>query len=62
MDEAPIVDLPSVKYNPDGDCIEVILKPDHFYGEWVNHNLTIFRSHETDEIVGFLIDNAKGII
>jgi len=48
---------PSATYDPDGDCIECIVKPDSFYAERVDDFLTIYRSHENNEIVGTLLES-----
>jgi hypothetical protein len=46
---------PSATYDPDGDCIEFIAKPDSFYAEHVDDLVTVYYSHETNEVVGSLI-------
>jgi len=50
--------LPTAVYDADGDCIEFIAAPDSFYAERVDTLVTVYRSQETDEIVGSLI---KGV-
>ena len=60
MDNEPFE--PFVFYN-EGDEMEVFLKPAKFYGKWINHNLTIYYSDETEnEVVGVCIHNVSGII
>ena len=49
---------PTVTYDLDGDCIEFIARPDSFYAERIDDLVTVYYSHETNEIVGSLI---KGI-
>ena len=49
---------PVVTYDPDGDCIEFLAKPDSFYAERVDNLITVYYSHDTNEIVGSLI---KGV-
>lgn len=49
---------PTATYDPDGDCIEFLAKPDLFYAEREDDLVTVYYSHETDEIVGSLI---KGV-
>lgn len=49
---------PSAYYDPDGDCIEFLAKPDPFYAERVDDLVTVYYSQETDEVVGSLI---KGV-
>lgn len=49
---------PSATYDPDGDRIEFIARPDSFYAERVDDLVTVYYSHETNEIVGSLI---KGV-
>jgi hypothetical protein len=48
---------PSIHYVHEGDCIELFVKPDPFYGEYVNSHLTVYKSQETNEIVGVLISD-----
>jgi hypothetical protein len=45
-------------FDPDGDCIEFLAKPDPFYAERVDDLVTVYYSQETGEVVGSLI---KGI-
>lgn len=52
--EAPPFE-PSAIYDPDGDCIEFIAKPDSFYAARIDDLVTVYYSHETNEIVGSLI-------
>jgi len=49
---------PLVRYDPDGDCIEFIAKPDPFYAERIDKLVTVYCSERTNEIVGSLI---KGV-
>jgi hypothetical protein len=46
-------------YDPDGDCIEFLAKPDLFYAERVDDLVTVYYSQETGEIVGSLIKSAS---
>lgn len=50
---------PMAYYDPDGDCIEFIAKPDPFYAERVDGLVTVYRSFETGEIVGSLIKGVR---
>jgi len=45
-------------YDPDGDCIEFLVKRDPFYAERIDDLVTVYYSQETREIIGSLI---KGI-
>ena len=49
---------PTAVYDPDGDCIEFIAKPDPFYAERVDDLLTVYYSQESGEEVGSLIEGA----
>jgi hypothetical protein len=49
---------PTAIYDPDGDCIEFLAKPDPFYAERVDDLLTVYYSQETGEVVGSLL---KGV-
>ncbi len=49
---------PEAYYDPDGDCIEFLVKPDSFYARRLDDLVTVYYSHETGEIVGSLI---KGV-
>ena len=49
---------PTATYDPDGDCIEFLAKPDSFYAERIDDLVTVYYSHESNEIVGSLI---KGV-
>lgn len=51
---------PTATYDPDGDCIEFLAKPDPFYAERVDDLVTVYYSQETDEVVGSLIKGVRG--
>ncbi|MCH9021731.1 MAG: hypothetical protein IID32_03100 [Planctomycetes bacterium] len=46
---------PTAVYDPDGDCIEFVFKPDNFYARRIDDLLTVYYSQENEEIVGSLI-------
>ena len=52
---------PTTTYDPDGDCIEFIVKPDPFYAERIDDLVTVYYSQETKEIVGSLIKGITGL-
>jgi hypothetical protein len=35
---------PTANYDPDGDCIEILAKPDSFYAERVDDLVTVYYS------------------
>jgi len=43
---------PFAFYNEAGDEIEFFLSNDNYYGQWINHFMTVYRSEETNEIIG----------
>ena len=49
---------PTATYDPDGDCIEFLVKPDSFYAERIDDLVTVYYSQETGEVIGSLI---KGV-
>lgn len=49
---------PTATYDPDGDCIEFLAKPDSFYAERIDDLVTVYYSQETDEVIGSLM---KGV-
>lgn len=51
---------PTATYDPDGDCIEFLAKPDPFYAERVDDLVTVYYSQDTHEIIGSLIKGASG--
>src|SRR5512147_1712728 len=51
---------PTATYDPDGDCIEFIARPDSFYAERIDDLVTVYYSHETNEIIGSLIKGVSG--
>src|SRR5437660_10722585 len=46
-------------YDPDGDCIEFLAKPEPFYGERIDDLVTVYYSQETHEVIGSLIKGAS---
>jgi hypothetical protein len=49
---------PTATFDPDGDCIEFLAKPDPFYAERIDDLVTVYYSQETGETIGSLI---KGV-
>ncbi|MFI5378128.1 MAG: hypothetical protein ACHRHE_02365 [Tepidisphaerales bacterium] len=49
-------------YDPDGDCIEFIIRPDSFYARRLDELVTVYYSHETNEITGSLIKGVAAFI
>src|SRR3954452_11312004 len=50
---------PTATYDPDGDCIEFLAKPDPFYAERVDDLVTVYYSQESNEVVGSLIKGVR---
>ena len=46
-------------YDPDGDCIEFLSKPEPFYAERIDDLVTVYYSQETHEVIGSLIKGAS---
>lgn len=46
------------RYDPDGDCIEFISRPEDFYAERIDSLVTVYYGRESGEVVGSLI---KGV-
>src|SRR5438477_674373 len=49
---------PTAYYDPDGDCIEFLARPDNFHAERVDDLVTVYHSEESGEIIGSLL---KGV-
>jgi hypothetical protein len=49
---------PTASYDPDGDCIEFLAKPDPFFAERIDELVTVYYSQDTGEVIGSLI---KGV-
>lgn len=52
--------VPTATYDPDGDCIEFLAKPDPFYGERIDDLVTVYYSQDTGEVMGSLIKGVSG--
>lgn len=50
---------PTAYYDPDGDCIEFLARPDNFQAERVVDLVTVYISEGTGEVIGSLL---KGVI
>jgi len=53
---------PCAFYNKHGDQIECFIKNDEYYAKWLNPSVTVYLSMETDEVVGFVVENVKRLI
>lgn len=51
---------PTATYDPDGDCIEFLARPDPFYAERVDDLVTVYYSQETNEVIGSLMKGVRG--
>src|SRR5438876_9335053 len=52
---------PTAYYDPDGDCIEFLAKPDPFYEERVDDLVTVYYSQKTGEVIGSLIKGVSSL-
>jgi hypothetical protein len=50
---------PTATYDPDGDCIEFVAKPDDFYAERVDDLVTVYYSRRNGEVIGSLIKGVR---
>jgi hypothetical protein len=46
---------PTAYYDPDGDCIEFLARPDNYHGERLDDLVTVYVSEETGEVIGSLL-------
>ena len=53
---------PTATFDPDGDCIEFIAKPDPFFGERIDDLITVYYSQESGEIVGSLVKGVRNLL
>lgn len=53
---------PMATYDPDGDCIEFLIKPDSFFAERIDDLVTVYYSQESKEIIGSLIKGIHGFL
>jgi hypothetical protein len=50
---------PTAVYDPDGDCIEFLAKPEPFYAERIDDLVTVYYSQESGAVIGSLIKGAS---
>ncbi|MGW8257932.1 MAG: hypothetical protein ACWGMZ_10640 [Thermoguttaceae bacterium] len=50
---------PTATYDPDGDCIEFLAKPDPFFAERIDDLVTVYYSQETNQVIGSLVKGVK---
>jgi hypothetical protein len=50
---------PVATYDPDGDCIEFLTKPDPFRAERVDDFVTVYYSQTTGELIGSLMNGVS---
>ena len=53
---------PNAFYNKHGKQIEIYLSDDSYYAKWINPQITLYLSFETNEIVGVCIEGADHLI
>ncbi|HEX4124054.1 MAG TPA: hypothetical protein VHY37_04945 [Tepidisphaeraceae bacterium] len=49
-------------YNRDGDCIHYHWRSDEFYGDRIDDKLTLYRSVETNDVVGCQIKGISALL
>jgi len=52
-------EFPFVAYDADGDCVEFLSTGEGFYAERVDSLVTVYRSRESDEIIGSLVKGVR---
>jgi hypothetical protein len=53
---------PFVFYNKAGNCLEVYLSNSDYYSDYVDNTLSILRDMNSNEIVGFVVNNIDYIV
>ena len=48
--------------NPISSDLTAILKDRPYYSQWIDHNLTLYRDIDTEEIVGYIIVNPEKLV
>ncbi len=56
LSEAAPPFAPMLSYDSDGDCVEVLIKPDSVYAERVDARVSLYRSQETGEVIGLFVE------
>jgi len=59
MTPATIQFEPTATYDPDGDCIEFVAKPDDFYAERIDDLVTVYYSRKNGKVIGSLIKGVR---
>ncbi len=52
---------PTAYYDPDGDCIEFLARPDNFHAERIDDLVTVYHSEETGEVIGSLVKGVSSL-
>jgi len=53
---------PFAVYDPDGDCIEFIAKPDAYFAERIDGIVTAYYSEDSNEMIGAQIKGIKSLM
>ena len=53
---------PCAYYEPEGDCFEFLFSNTHAYAKRLDRWVTVYYSKETDEIVGGLLKDIRGLL
>lgn len=53
---------PQAYYNQDGDLIEVYWENVDYYGEWLNHGLTLYKAQDDNRVIGCEINWIESLI
>ena len=59
LSQEPIDFVPDAYYNKAGDCIEFLAKPDPFYCERINDQVTVYYSQISKDVIGAQIKDIK---
>ncbi|MGH7213321.1 MAG: hypothetical protein ACREIT_00865 [Tepidisphaeraceae bacterium] len=53
---------PTATYDPDGDCIEFLIKPEPYYAERIDDLVTVYYGQESQEIIGSLVKGVRSFL
>lgn len=50
---------PTATYDPDGDCIEFLIKPENFYAHRIDDLVTVYYSERDNQLVGAFVKSIR---
>jgi len=50
---------PNWFWNKEGDMLQAFWQETSYYGDWINHSITLYRCRKTDKVIGLSLSGVE---